>query len=288
LSIVQQFHTLKPVGVVLLTMMLSAIATEVAGQSSSLAAFETKTLNPGVVSEETPASAGVSFERVSIPSGSRQLDAFIVRAEQTCQPSAAVLIYHGRGETIADWVKVQRFLHDRCISSVAFDYSGHGHSSPNGTIDHLNEDAVAAASYFLERFSKSQRRCLLSHSLGGGPLLYAIAEGDMKPDCVVLGSPWSSFRAMAVLGGMPKAAEASMPDVWNNVSAARKLPSPLLWVHSENDRVIPLAFGRETFEAAPQPKSELVLPDFDHNAIYRQIPSEIWDPIARFMLGEKG
>lgn len=82
------------------------------------------TLNPGKRSEATPADVGLTYERLSIPSGNRQLDSFLVRAKDSCRPTAALLIFHGRGETIADWIRVQRYLYDRCISSIIFDYSG--------------------------------------------------------------------------------------------------------------------------------------------------------------------
>jgi len=101
-----------------------------AGNGSPWGSFEKNTLNPGELSQATPADFGLPFERISIPSNDRQLDAFLVRAEASCQPALALLIFHGRGETTADWIDVQKFLHRKCVSSLTFDYSGHGRSSP--------------------------------------------------------------------------------------------------------------------------------------------------------------
>src|SRR5580704_17726340 len=75
---------------------------------------------------ETPARLGIPFDRLKIASGDRQLDGFLVRAPSTCQPQTAVLIFHGVGETISQWVKAQQFLYEHCTSSIVFDYSGHG------------------------------------------------------------------------------------------------------------------------------------------------------------------
>jgi hypothetical protein len=44
------------------------------------------------------------------------------------------LTYHGVQETISECVKAQRFLYDRSVSSVVFDYTGSGNSSRPGAI----------------------------------------------------------------------------------------------------------------------------------------------------------
>jgi len=97
------------------------------GCGRSLDSFEKTALNPGLHSSATPVDIGLPFTRVSIHSGQRRLDGFLVRAPETCPaPSAAVLLFHGRNETAPDWIKAQKYLHDRCVSSLIFDYSGHG------------------------------------------------------------------------------------------------------------------------------------------------------------------
>jgi pimeloyl-ACP methyl ester carboxylesterase len=209
-----------------------------AGCGNPWGSFDKKALNPGVRSNATPADVGLRFERLSIPSGPRRLDGFLVRAEPSCAKTAAVLIFHGRGETAADWIKVQRRLHDSCISSLVFDYSGHGRSSPPGTIDNLNADAVAAYAAFVKAFPQPERRCLLSHSLGGGPMLFAATSPNVSPDCVVAASPFSSLREIAEGGGLPRWLGFFMPDAWNNVEAAAHLKPPMLWLHSRTDHSV--------------------------------------------------
>jgi hypothetical protein len=83
-------------------------------------------ISTGPNGPETPATLGLAFERLKIPSGGRLLDAYLVEASSICPSRAAVLIFHGVRETISQWIHVQRLLHDHCISSVVFDYSGNG------------------------------------------------------------------------------------------------------------------------------------------------------------------
>jgi alpha-beta hydrolase superfamily lysophospholipase len=272
--------------IALLRLAIGACAMSLAGCSDPWGSFERDTLNPGVRSNATPADVGLKFQRISIPNGSRHLDGFIVRADPSCSRTAAVLIFHGRGETVADWLKVQRRLHQSCISSMVFDYSGHGRSSPPGTINNLNADSIAAYSYFLRAFPRSERRCLLSHSLGGGPMLFAATQTDASPDCIVIASPFSSLRDMAVRGGMPRWLTIFMPDVWNNVQMAGHLMSPMLWVHSKTDTTIPIELGQAVYDAKKNPKAAIVVSGFNHNAIYDSTPSQIWTPVTEFILGQ--
>jgi len=275
---------LKAVTLAVLGLAGVVIGVTLAGSYNPWSSFEKRTLNPGFRSAATPADLGLKFERVAIPSGPRVLDGFLVRAEASCPETAAVLIFHGRGETIADWIKVQQRLHDSCISSLVFDYSGHGRSTPPGTIDNLNADAVAADQFFLKAFPPNERRCLLSHSMGGGPMLYAATRPGLAPDCVVIASPFASLRAMAVLGGLPRWLSFIMPDKWDNVEMAGHLRSAMLWIQSNADTTIPIAQGRKVYDAKIGPKKAVILNGFGHNAIYKEMPPEIWSAITSFVL----
>jgi alpha-beta hydrolase superfamily lysophospholipase len=262
---------------------LGAIA--LSGCGRVWAPFEHSTLNPGFRSAATPADVGLKFDRVSIPSGGRRLDSFVVRAEPSCPRTAAVLIFHGRGETIADWVKVQRVLYDTCISSMTFDYSGHGRSSPPGTIDNLNADSLVAYDAFTKLF-RGGRRCLLSHSLGAGPMLHAAVRAGVAPNCVVVASPFSSLREMAVRDGMPHWLSWLASDAWDNIEMAGQLRAPMLWMHSTSDRTIPIELGRSVFAAKTGVKLAVTVSGFNHNAIYEATPREIWTPVTAFILGK--
>src|SRR5579862_8184890 len=225
------------VGLMLLT-LVGAAAFKFGLLGNPWSRFEKGTLNPGLRSSATPGDLGVPFQRVSIASGSRQLDGFFVPAAAECEKHVAVLIFHGRNETIAEWIAPQRRFHDACIASLAFDYSGHGRSGGPGTIANLNIDGLAAYQAFI-KLTPASRLCVFSHSMGGGPMLWTAVSPAATPDCIVIASPFSSLRSMAERSGMPKLLGAVMPDAWDNVSQAKHIHAPLLWIHSRADRTIP-------------------------------------------------
>ena len=241
-------------------------------------------ISTGPNGPETPATVGLPFERLKIPSGARLLDAYLVEASSTCRLHTAVLIFHGVGETISQWVNVQRLLHDRCISSVVFDYSGNGDSSPPGTVRNLHEDAIAAYTLFQARFVATSGVCVLGFSMGNAVLLDAYTEFHPWPTCMIVGSAFSSARDGAALAwGIPRWIAHALPDQWNNVAAISHSHSPLLVLHSDADSSNPLWMGERIYQAAPQPKRLVILHGLRHNAAYRGPIEQWWAPAITFI-----
>jgi alpha-beta hydrolase superfamily lysophospholipase len=249
--------------------------------------FEPKFLSTGPNGPETPASVGVIYERIGIPSADRTLDGYLVMAARPCEPKVALLIFHGVMETISEWVKAQRFLYDHCISSVVFDYSGHGNSSRPGTIKNLNHDSAAAYVWFAARFAGDSRLCVLGHSMGNGPMLEALPDFRPTPACVVVANAFSSLREAGAHRGTPRLLVSMMPDAWNNVKNIEHTRSPLMLVHSDADLVNALAMGQQIFQSAPEPKEMVIQHGFKHNALYKEPNDEWWTPVLRFLYGEK-
>ena len=239
-------------------------------------------LNTGPNGAETPATVGLAFDRLKILSGHRILDAYLVRAAATCQPRVAVLIFHGVMETISEWVLAQKFLYDHCISSIVFDYSGHGDSSRPGTISHLNDDAIPAYATFVSQFP-GERFCVLGHSMGNSPLLESLPHFRPPPSCVVVANAFSSLRDAGRRRGTSRALLYLIPDAWDNLENAKLVRVPLLVVYSDADKVNPPDMGQSVFESAPEPKQLAVLHGFPHNALYRAPTEEWWTPVLRFL-----
>jgi len=239
-------------------------------------------LNTGPNGPETPATAGLAFERLKIPSSGRILDSYLVRAPASCRPRVAVLVFHGVMETISEWVPGQKFLYDHCISSLVFDYSGHGESTRPGTIERVNEDGIPAYATLATQFP-GERLCVLGHSLGNGPMLEALPHLSPPPSCVVVANAFSSLRDMGRRRGTPIFVLYGIPDVWDNVENVRRLKVPLLVAYSDADTVIPPAMGQRIFDAAPEPKRLAVSHGFTHNALYQKPSEEWWSPVLQFL-----
>ena len=242
-----------------------------------------KFLTTGPNGPETPKDFGIPFEHASIPSEDRrELDAFLVTAPQTCAARPAILIFHGVGETISLWVKAQKYLYDHCVSSMVFDYSGHGNSSRPGTVENVGEDSIAAYQYFLSKFP-SGTRCVFAFSLGSGPMLDSIHNFRPVPSCVVLASAFTSIRDASRHRGTPEWETYVVPDVWNNLKNVAKVHAPLLVIHSDDDNVNPLDGAKRVFDAAYEPKQWVEVHDVPHNAPFKDPNDAFWAPVLKFI-----
>lgn len=270
----------------MVTVAVAAVLLILALSPFLLERLERAMISTGPNGPETPATTGLAYERLKIPSGSRLLDAYLVEAPVTCQSKAALLVFHGVGETISQWVSVQRLLHDHCISSVVFDYSGNGDSSPPGTVRNLHQDAVAAYTLFHTRFATTNRICTLGFSMGNAVLLDAYTEFHPAPACMIVGAAFSSAREGAVHAwGIPRWMAHALPDQWNNVAAISHSHPTLLVLHSDADRANPIWMAERIYQAAAEPKQLVILHGLRHDAAYRGLIEQWWAPVIAFIEG---
>jgi alpha-beta hydrolase superfamily lysophospholipase len=241
-------------------------------------------LTTGPNGPETPATAGVPFERVEIPSGPRRLDSYVVTANSTCSNPPVVLIYHGVQETISEWVKAQRFLYDHCVSSVVFDYTGSGNSSRPARFEAVAEDSVAAYEFAAGHFP-GRPLYILGHSMGNGPMLEAVPHFSSRPAGVVVANAFASLRSAAGTRNnvLYSVLAYTIPDWWDNVKSVQQIHVPLLVIHSDTDQVNPADGARRIFAAAQQPKKLALLHGFRHNALYQQPSEEWWSAVLAFV-----
>lgn len=241
-------------------------------------------LTTGPNGPETPATLGVPFERVAIPSGPRQLDSYVVTASSACTNPPVVLIYPGVQETISEWVQAQRFLYDHCVSSVVFNYTGSGNSSRPASFDAVGEDSVAAYEFTSGHFP-GRPVYVLGHSMGNAPMLEAVPHFSSRPAGVIVANAFASMRAA---GGTRKnllyrLLAHVIPDWWDNVKSVQEIHAPVLVIHSDTDRVNPIDGARKIFAAARQPKKLVLLHGYSHNALYQRPSEEWWSPVLAFI-----
>lgn len=243
----------------------------------------------------TPAEAGVPYEPFEIASGRRRLKAWFVPARPEAdrgdrsERGIALLVFHGRNESLSEWVEPLRYLWARGISSLVFDYSGFGASTGARTVGALRGDVQAAWREFRQR-TAGKRRYVLGLSLGTGFLLDGVGsfDGDGgdegKVDGVVLIAPYSSARQAAIQTKvLPAALSLLLPDPLNNVRAVRRLRAPLLVVYSRDDDLLPPAMAEEIHAAAPAPKRLVALDGLRHRDLLGSGSERVFAVVAEFL-----
>jgi len=229
------------------------------------------------------------FDPVTIHSGNRRLEARFVAAAppQGDDPACAVLLFHGIGDRLGYWLQAQTYLAQSGVSSLIFHYSGCGQSTGAMTPENLAEDAHAAYAWLHERMGPKPL-FLLGFSLGTGLSAEVAPNLSPPPAGLILCQAYTSLRLAAarVVAPLPVLARL-LPDRWRTVEAVRALPLPLLIVHSNGDRLFPVKMARSIFESArvrTGNDTEIVIPSrHGHNAAYKRVPPEYWQPILAFM-----
>lgn len=255
-----------------------------AGQITARYVMESVMLTTGPNGPETPATVGVPFERVAIPSGSRRLDSYLVTAGATCADAPVVVIYPGVNETISEWVKAQRYLYDHCISSVIFNYTGSGNSSRPARFEAIGDDSIAAYEFAVGSFP-GKRIFLLGHSMGNAPMLEVVPQLSSQPAGVVVANAFASLRSAAHTRKnlFYRLLAYTIPDWWDNVQAVQHVHVPLLVIHSDTDQVNPVEAGRKIFAAALQPKTLVILHGYRHNDLYQNPSDDWWSAVVLFL-----
>ena len=143
------------------------------------------------------------------------------------------------------------------IGLLAVSYRGYGGSTGKPSEAGLIRDALAAYAFAIERYP-AKRIVLWGESLGTG-VAVALAA-DHKIGGIILDAP---FTSTVDVGG---AAYPFLPVRWlmkdrfHSDERIASVKAPLLVLHGELDRIVPIAFGEKLFLLANDPKRMVRFP----------------------------
>ena len=219
----------------------------------------------------------------SVASGER-LHGWFFRAKE--QPARATVVYfHGNGGNVSylDWFGDAYAR--RGFDVLLFDYRGYGRSEGEVSDERaIYEDADAAYDFAVRvRGARPERLVLHGQSLG----TTAAADLAARKVCgaVILESGLSSAGDMAgvVMPWLPRFVRARTRNKFDSVGKLRGVRCPVLVIHGDLDRTIPIAQGRALYEAAPGPKRLLVVEGAGHNDVSVVAGEKYLNTVAEFV-----
>jgi uncharacterized protein len=212
--------------------------------------------------DHDPASLGLPYEALTIPSGGVDLPAWWIPARDGA-PGPAVLLIHGWESARDRTLPNALILNAIGMHVLTIDVRGHGANPAEElplTAGEFGADALAATRALLEREDVTGV-AVLGHSMGGiGALLAAAAEPRVR--AVVAAStpadPYRLTRRTFQLARLPIPGPLAYPLAWltthvfleprghtvRSVSATRaiaKYRGPVLLVQGDADRVVPFS-----------------------------------------------
>jgi len=191
------------------------------------------------------------------------LNGWWLPADQVLAP--AVLYLHGNDKNIGSNLEHVARLRDGGLSVLIVDYRGYGKSGgsfPSETT--VNEDAEAAWKYLVKTLHADPRRTFIyGHSLGGAIAL-ELALNHPEAAGLIVESAFTSMAAMAAASYPLFPVGLLLNQHFDNLTKASSLRVPVLFIHGENDVLVPYAMSERLYQAAPQPKRLLLVHGAGH------------------------
>jgi fermentation-respiration switch protein FrsA (DUF1100 family) len=197
------------------------------------------------------------------------------------------LCFHGNAANIAWRADFYRFVRDLPANVLALEYRGYGRSEGTPSEDGLYRDAEAAYIYLTSQRGIAPRKIIvLGQSLGTAVAAELAAQRELGG--VVLEAPFPSARAVArriywFVPGLGWLVRTRFPTSQNLQTANRRFAAPLLVIHCTQDPVIPFAFGKEVYEAAPEPKALLSVSGQCHEEATLLNPESVRRELLKFL-----
>ena len=226
------------------------------------------------VSPEQAGIQGIDEITISTPDGENLVAWY--SAARDGKPT--IVYFHGNGGAL--WYRAKRMATFRSdgYGVLLAGYRGYGGSTGTPTEAGLIADGRAAVDFLRGRDVPLERLVFYGESLGTGVVVQLAAE--MHPGAVVLESPFTTAFDVAARTYWWLPVSLLMKDKFQSKPLIDAIQAPLLVVHGEDDRVIPVDLGKRLFAAAKEPKQLIVVPGVGHNM---PLSSGFWREIQAFI-----
>ncbi|MBU6271673.1 MAG: alpha/beta hydrolase [Betaproteobacteria bacterium] len=185
----------------------------------------------------------------------------------------AALYLHGSFRNLYRNQPKMQALREAGLSVLAVEYRGWGESSPAVPDEAgLLADARRAWRELTRRQPDPKRRLIFGHSLGGA-VAVALATVLPRGECagLILESTFSSLPDLAGHQARPAAWLARAAGFgFDSGKRLGTLSMPLLMLHGEADRTVPIALGRRLFDAAPPNSRFVAFAGGNHSDLHAQ------------------
>lgn len=218
--------------------------------------------------------------------GGERLHGWYVGAQGVEAGRAATIIYfHGNGGNINGIGWLGEALSKRGFNVLLFDYRGYGRSEGTARDERsIYEDADAAYDYIVrERNIKPEQVVLYGQSLGTTAAVDLAAR--MPCGAVILESGLSSASDMAslILPWVPVWVHRYGQNHFESAKKLQRVSAPVFVAHGARDGTIPVGQGYKLYNAAPEPKRLVIIPEAGHNDLIARGGPEYLDALAGFI-----
>jgi uncharacterized protein len=184
------------------------------------------------------------------------------------RPGRPVIAYfHGNGGHVGYRAeRLLRFAREG-YGVLMVEYRGYGGNPGTPTEAGFYADGRAALEFLGREGVAPSRLVLYGESLGSGVAVALAAEHQVA--ALVLEAPFTSVAEVAQRHFPYVPASRMVTDRFDSLSRIGSVRAPILVLHGERDRVVPIRFGRALLDAAPEPKEGWFAPEAEHEDLAR-------------------
>jgi fermentation-respiration switch protein FrsA (DUF1100 family) len=190
-------------------------------------------------------------------------------------PRGVVLFAHGNGGNLSSRWERYRLLANRLeLTVLAFDYRGYGQSEGKPSEAGVMADARAARAFLATKAHVAESEIILyGQSLGGAVMVELAATDGAK--ALILESTFTSLADVANFKFPLTPPGKILRNEFNSLAKIDQYRGPLLIVHGDADRIVPIEQAQRLYAAANEPKSFVKVEKGPHN----------WTPTLDVILG---
>ena len=183
-------------------------------------------------------------------------------------PGRPVIAYfHGNGGHIG--YRAERLLRfaQEGFGALMAEYRGYGGNPGTPSETGFYNDGRAALAFLAREGVAPSRLVLYGESLGSGVAVALAAEHEIG--ALILEAPFTSVAEVAQCHFPYVPASRMVIDRFDSLSRIGRVKAPILVLHGERDRVVPIRYGRALFDAGPEPKEGWFAPEAGHEDLAR-------------------
>jgi len=178
-----------------------------------------------------------------------------------------IAYFHGNGGHIGYRAERLRGFAGYGYGALMVEYRGYGGNSGSPSEAGFRADAAAALDFLRDCGIAANRLVLYGESLGSGVAVPLAARSEAA--ALILEAPFTSVAEVAQYHYSFVPAAALVRDRFDSLSRIGEVRAPILVLHGERDRVVPIRFGRALFDAAPEPKEFWAAREAGHEDLAR-------------------
>ncbi len=184
-----------------------------------------------------------------------------------------ILFFHGNAGAVNHRAHRFRGLMADGFGLFMLGYPGYGGSDGRPSERAFLEGARLAYQNLRDRGLEPDEIVIYGESIGSGVAVQLAATVTAKG--LVLEAPSSSAVDVAREHYPWLLADLLMKDAFRSIDHIGGIDMPILVIHGEQDRIIPIQLGRRLFEEASDPKTFRAIPGAGHNDLHRYSTDDI-------------